>query len=104
MQIAHCSTVSSVVSSIRWSGPNVVARKIVSSDAADALSSVGFSSSWLLKIVRSSSAVSSEKNRWSSENVTRPIVWAMVSSYTSLAQTITASVTAAMTRPTKAAR
>ena len=30
MQIAHCSADSSVVSRSRWSGPNVVARKIVS--------------------------------------------------------------------------
>jgi hypothetical protein len=63
MQIAHCSGLSSVVSRTRWSGPNVVASRIDSAESAEALSRVGFSISWLLKIVRSSSAVSSEKNR-----------------------------------------
>ena len=80
MQIAHCSTLSSTVSSTRWSGPNVVARKIVSSDSADVLSRMLFSRSSLLKTVRSSSDVSIEKKRCSIENVTRPIVWATVSS------------------------
>jgi len=43
-----------------------VARKIDSNETADALSSVGFSMSWLLKMLRSSSAVSSEKKTWRS--------------------------------------
>ena len=64
--MAHCWTFSSVVSRIRSSGPNVVARKIDSNETADALSSVGFSMSWLLKMLRSSSAVSSEKKTWRS--------------------------------------
>ena len=80
MQIAHWVGDSSVVSRIRWSGPNVVARKTVSSDRPDAFSRVGFSRSSLLKIVRSSFAVSSEKKTWNSENVTRPIVWPTTSS------------------------
>ena len=80
MLMAHCWTFSSVVSRIRSSGPNVVARKIDSNETADALSRVGFSMSWLLKMLRSSSAVSSEKNTWRSEKVTRPIVCATISS------------------------
>ncbi len=80
MQIAHRSKPSSVVSSTRCSGPNVVARKMVSTDSPEVLSSVRFSSSSLLKIVRSSSDVSIAKNRWKIENVTRPIVWATLSS------------------------
>ena len=100
MQRAHCCTVSSVVSSILWSGPNVVDRKIVNSDRPEALSSVPFSRSALLKIVRSSSAVSSEKKRWNIEKVTRPIEWATTSSNACDAQAITDSVDAANTRPT----
>ena len=100
MQRAHCCTVSSVVSSILWSGPNVVDRKIVSSDRPEALSSVPFSRSSLLNIVRSSSAVSREKKRWNIEKVTRPIECATTSSNACDAQAITASVGAAKTRPT----
>ena len=61
-------------------GAEVVARKTDSSDAAEAFRSAVFSRSSLLKIVRFSSAVSSEKNRWNSENVTSAIVWATDSS------------------------
>ena len=52
MQTAHCSTVRSVVSSSRWSGPNEVARKIVSTDRPAIRRRTGFSMSSLLNSVR----------------------------------------------------
>src|SRR5262245_2287053 len=59
MHTAHCSTVRSTVSSTRWSGPNDVARKIVSTDRPAIRRRTGFSTSSLLNSVREAFAVSS---------------------------------------------
>ncbi len=99
-QITHCSTESSDVSRIRWSGPKVVARKIVSRETSEVFSSDRV----LQQLAAEDRAVlvgglEREEEVKEREGRRAPSCGRRPSSYWLFAQTITPSVAAAMTRP-----